>query len=382
MARCSKVSAASRSRRRPSTGGLAMSRLRLVLAWLSRWIDDAALGFLRVTEALSRGRRLELIEGPDGGFQPTRKDNRSGVTEIGPRLRLEGGEFLGPIPTETRSLLSGSRVEIVLVPSRFIFRQLELPVRAADFLEGVLREQIDRLTPWRSSDAAFGWGAPDNLDEKRIAVTVAATRRASLAPIAEALARCGVESLTVSTAAEPSDGAGARIKVLSQRGGEELRLQRLRRMLIGGLALACVTSAAAAAAAIFVGGALEVQEEALRQDIATRRAALVGGRGSEAEQALAALDEKKHATPPDVIVIETLSKTLPDTAYLTGLRIEDNKLQIDGLAGDAPGLIQLMEQSRYFTHARFTAPTTNAPGDHGERFHIEAHAEPIFKDSQ
>ena len=159
-------------------------------------------------------------------------------------------------------------------------------------------------------------------------------------------------------------------------------MRRWRRILIGGLALACVTSAAAAAAAIFVGGALEAQQEALQQDIATRRAALVGGRGSEAEQALAALDEKKHATPPDVIVIETLSKTLPDTAYLTGLRIEDNKLQIDGLAGDAPGLIQLMEQSRYFTHARFTAPTTNAPGEHGERFHIEAHVEPIFKDAQ
>ena len=359
-----------------------MSRLRLVLAWLSRWIDDAALGFLRVAEVLRRRRHLELVERQDGSFQPTRRDKRSGAAEIGPPLRLEGDEFAGPIPTETRSLLAGSRVEIVLAPSRFIFRQLELPVRAADFLEGVVREQIDRLTPWRSSDAAFGWSAPDNLDDKRIVVTVAATTRGSLAPIAEALARSGVESLTVSTATDGAGNAGARINVLSQRGGVELRLRRWRRILIGGLALACVTSAGTAAAVIFVGGALEAQEEALRRDIATRRAALVGGRGSEAEQALAALDERKHATPPDVIVIETLSKTLPDTAYLTELRIEDSKLQIAGLAGDAPGLIQLMEQSRYFTHARFTAPTTSAQGEHGERFHIEAHVEPIFKDPQ
>lgn len=359
-----------------------MSRLRLVLAWLSRWIDDAALGFLRVAEDLRRRRRLELVERPDGGFQPTRRDKRSGEAEIGPPLRLEGDEFVGSIPTEIRSLFAGRTVEIVLAPSHFIFRQLELPVRAADFLEGVVREQIDRLTPWRSSDAAFGWSTPDNVDDKRIVVTVAATTRASLAPIAEALTRNRVESLTVSTATEPSDRAGVRITVFSRRGGAELRLRRWRRILIGGLALACVTSAAGAAAAIFVGGALEAREDTLRRDIATRRAALVGGRGSEAEQALAALDEKKHATPPDVIVIETLSKTLPDTAYLTGLRIEDNKLQIDGLAGDAPGLIQLMERSRYFTHARFTAPTTNAPGEHGERFHIEAQVEPIFRDAK
>jgi general secretion pathway protein L len=363
-------------------GGLAMSRLHFFLAWLSRWIDDAALGFLRVAEVLSRGRGLELSEEPDGGFQLTRRDKRGRATDIGSRLRLEGGEFLGPAATEIRSLLSGRWVEVVLAPSRFIFRQLELPLRAADFLEGVVREQIDRLTPWGSSDAAFGWGTPTSLDEKRIAVTVAATTRASLAPITEALSRCGVASLTVSTATELSNGAGARINVFSQRGGAELRLRRWRRMLIGGLALACATSAAAATAAIFVGGSLEVQDETLRQDIATRRAALVGGRGSQAEQALAALDERKHVTPPDVIVIETLSKTLPDTAYLTELRIEDSNLQIAGLAGDAPGLIQLMEKSHYFTHARFTAPTTNAQGEHGERFHIEAHIEPIFKDAK
>jgi general secretion pathway protein L len=361
-------------------GGPEMSRLRLVLAWLSRWIDDAALGFLRMDEVVRRGQQLDLIEGPDGGLQPTRRDKRGQSVEVGPPLHLGGGAFVSSIPTKTGSLLAGSRVEIVLAPSRFIFRQLELPLRAADFLEGVVREQIDRLTPWRPSDAAFGWSTPDSLDDKRIVVTVAATTRASLAPIAEALADSKVDLLVMSTTIERSNGAGARINVLSQRVGAEVRVRRWRRILIGGLALACTTTAAAAAAAIFVGGGLAAQQEALQQDIAARRAALVGGRGSEAEQALAALDEKKHATPPDVLVIETLSKTLPDTAYLTALRIADNTLQIEGLAGDAPGLIQLMEQSRYFTRARFTAPTTNAPSEHGERFHIEAHVEPIFKD--
>ncbi len=144
-----------------------------------------------MAEVLRRGRRLELVEGPDGDFQPTRRDKRSRAAEIGPPLRLEGGEFVGSISTKTHSLLAGSRVEIVLAPSRFVFRQLELPLRAADFLEGVVREQIDRLTPWRSSDAAFGWSAPVNLDDKRIVVTVAATPRASLAPIAQVPARSG-----------------------------------------------------------------------------------------------------------------------------------------------------------------------------------------------
>jgi general secretion pathway protein L len=362
--------------------GLAMSRLRLVLAWLSQWIDDAARALLHVGEALRRGRKLELVEGPDGSFQLTRRDKQSRATEVGSPLRLENGAFVGVEPTEIRSLVAGRRVEIVLVPSRFIFRQLELPLRAADFLDGVVREQIDRLTPWRASDAVFGWSVPSTLDDKRIAVTVAATTRASLAPIMDALARSDADSLTASAANESSDSVGARINVLSQQGVVQRRLRRWRRALIGGLVLACAACTAAMAAVIVIGGALEVEGEALQHDIAAKRAALVGGRGSEAEQALAVLDDRKHATPPDVIVIDTLSKTLPDTAYLTDLRIDNGELQIDGLAGDAPGLIQLMEQSRYFTHARFTAPTTTAPGEHAERFHIEAHVEPIFKDSQ
>lgn len=354
-----------------------MSVLRPLLAWFSGWIDDAAVGFSHMGEFSRRGRQIQLFEQTDGGFAPTRTDKRGHRTSISPPLRIEGDKFIGPTPNKTRSILTGSRIELVLTPSRFIFRELELPLRAAEFLEGVVREQIDRLTPWRSTDAAFGWGAPVSLDDKRILVTVAATTRTSIAPLAQAVAHDRANSLIVSTSAELAGDGGARICVFSQRGGSHLRLRRWRFMLIGALGLSSITTVVAAAAVLLVGSRLNSQLASLQHEIAAKRAAFAGGRGSEAERALAALDEKKRAAPPDVIVLEALSKTLPDSAYLTELRIEDGKLQIAGLAEDTPGLIRLIEQSPHFTRARFTAATTIAPAERGERFHIEAHVEPI-----
>jgi len=79
-----------------------------------------------------------------------------------------------------------------------------------------------------------------------------------------------------------------------------------------------------------------------------------------------------------VIVLEALSQTLPDDTFLNELRIENGKVQIAGLTRDAPALIRLIEQSQHFTRATFFAPTTRAASEDRERFHIEAHIEPVF----
>jgi general secretion pathway protein L len=93
------------------------------------------------------------------------------------------------------------------------------------------------------------------------------------------------------------------------------------------------------------------------------------------------LQRHKHETPSSVIVIEALSRVLPDDTYLIELRILGDKLQIVGVTRDAPALIRLIEQTSHFTRATFFAPTTRSPSESGEHFSIEAHIEPVYTPS-
>src|SRR5205807_509281 len=90
-----------------------------------------------------------------------------------------------------------------------------LPRRATEFLDGIVRSQIDRLTPWSASEAAFGWSAPSEIAGERIVVTVAATARALVAPLVDALAELGADKIVLSTLAPNTDGIA--IKVLEQQ---------------------------------------------------------------------------------------------------------------------------------------------------------------------
>ena len=100
-----------------------------------------------------------------------------------------------------------------------------------------------------------------------------------------------------------------------------------------------------------------------------------GGDGGE-RSPLALLERRKYETPASVIVLESLSRILPDHTYVTELHLAGNKVQIVGITRDAPSLIPLIEQSQHFTRATFYAPTTRSSTDPGERFHIEAQIEP------
>ena len=342
---------------------------------LSTWIDDVAAGLTLLGTMLRRSRRIELVEQADGSFLVVDMSKQAAERADGPSLRIDESGMADPISPQTRSLLAQSSVDVMLSPSRFIFRSLELPQGARQFLEGVVRSQIDRLTPWSANEAAFGWSEPTDAGNGQIAITVAATARSLVAPIARAAMAARADQVRMST--RIGEGQAPVIPVFAQDIGGGSGGQGLLRGLVAGLALSGFAFAVSLGAWLVIGGDDDARMADLQNRIAERRSELMNRRGPAAEEALKALQARKWATPSAVMVLEALSKTLPDDAHLTELRIEGGKVQIGGSATDAPALIRLIEQSRHFTQATFFAPTVRGPSG-GESFHIEAHIEPSF----
>ena len=340
-----------------------MSALASLLSFLSRAIDDVATGLARLGSILRRRRGIELEEQADGSF--LWRDGGPSESHDNPPIVFDEGRTFGSLPA-----LRGRRVHLLLAPERFVFRTLELPRAAAAFLDGVVRSQIDRLSPWTADAAVFGWSAPVDIGSDKIALTVAAAARTQVDPIAEWLLSSGAAFVEMSTRLEDE---GKPVALTRQAGGER-ETGRLRLFLIVAPVVAGIVFAASLVASLTLGAVYDAELSDLENQLAVRRAKLVGEQDSKVAQALKTLETQKRTRTSVLLVLEALSKTLPDDAHLTDLRIEGDKIQIIGMANNAPALIPLIEQSGSFAKATFFAPTVRGPNG-GDNFHIEAQIE-------
>ncbi|WP_426614732.1 PilN domain-containing protein [Bradyrhizobium sp. McL0616] len=341
-----------------------MSSLSSLRTILDAWTGTVAGAIVAGLERMVSPRLARLVEDENGTFALEAAKPENAPKEIA----FEDGKFAA---VNLAQIVRGSRVEIVLRPSRFLFRPLELPARAADFLDGIVRAQIDRLTPWSAAEAVFGCSAPVAQGNEGITTLIAAAPRRLAMGYVEALSGFHPSAIAIVTEA----AEGGRIKVFEQKSRGAVDPARLSRRLQAVLAIAAVAAVAGSIAAGYLADSLGAQEGELERQITQRRAAIRGSDGGE-RSPLALLERRKYETAASVIVLESLSRLLPDHTYVTELHLAGNKLQIAGITRDAPSLIPLIEQSQHFTRATFYAPTTRASSDPGERFHIEAQIEP------
>lgn len=341
----------------------------------SRWIDYVADFAYNVLGHFTSPRIVRLVEIKPGEFLLDANQEFSDSTLAGGWIRIAEGQ-IDPSNSAIAATLSDSQVELVLQSDRFIFRPLELPNRASEFLPGIVRSQIDRLTPWNADDAAFGWSRPVEADAEKMVITIAATALALIRPYVQAIADIGAQSIAIFTTEAGADAVP--IKVCEEKGRGGMNTYRLRNALVNILAAAGITAGVTLGANAIVDAILSGQQEELARQISGIRAAAGIARNGGPKSMTTAkweLERRKHDAPLTVLVLETLSKILPDNTYLTELRVEGNKLRLTGITHDAPSLIGLIEQSGRFTRASFFAPTKRSSS--ADHFNIEAIIKPF-----
>ncbi|MES5482975.1 PilN domain-containing protein [Bradyrhizobium sp. INPA03-11B] len=353
-----------------------MAMLAEARQWFEQWIGAVATAVDGVAGRFMRRRRVELDENGDGTFTARLAVAKDGSPVTPASFRLDHDAPQPPLPADWKTALDGSRIEVRLRSDHVVSRVLDFPNQASDFLDGMIRAQVDRLTPWTAADAVFGWGSPQPISNDRIEVAFSATAAAKVDPLIRMARQLGAASIAVTAPAVGSDAAPQQVTLLdrSLRGLAGPAVPRLLRI---GLASTAAAAAVCLLLNIYVGGWLQSEQEDLQHRISQRRAALRLDANGDTS-GLGLLAKRKQTTPSSVMVLEAISRVLPDTTYVTELRIEGNKVQVVGLTQDAPSLIRLLEQSPQFTRATFFAPTTRAANESAERFHVEANISAYF----
>src|SRR6202040_2944580 len=216
-----------------------MNMWRTIGEILAHWTDTVATGVIALAGRFFSPRLVRLVEDdkPDS-FALEGAGKAVGDPQ---RVSFANGQFSG---ADLSGAAKGSRIELVLRPSRFLVRPLELPARANEFIEGIVRGQIARLTPWTAAEAVFGCGTPVTAGSGKIVTTIAATTRANTEPYITGLAALHPASLSIFTRA--GEEARELIKVFEQQARGLLHRPRLSRLLR--LVLAGGTAAPGAAA--------------------------------------------------------------------------------------------------------------------------------------
>lgn len=330
-------------------------------------LDASARGAASLGPSLWARRRVHVRENGAHGLDL--------VNGAGMASRLMGpGEVM---PARLRRQLRRSRVTLDLDPGRFLFRSIDVPARASEFAEAIVRSQIDRLTPWRPESVLFGWSVPaPSGSDANVPVAIAATDAALVTPLLDRLQALGVATIEarVSRPVDPAQHAAEAPLVIVRRSAATSAVPAWKRAIGGAtaavVALVIGTSLYAQVAAFRIGSELE----AVARDTAAKRAELarVLAAADPAAGPRLVVERRKAEVPVATLAVETVARLLPDDSYVTSFDLSGTRLQLVGFTRDAPALIRVFGGAELFSGASFFAPTTRLAGDPADRFSIEA----------
>jgi general secretion pathway protein L len=293
---------------------------------------------------------------------------RSLTVEAGERYWLlrQGERPIGQIDSQAgeaaalqRLIPRGSarrRIVVEIPPERALAKTMALPGGASGQIDRILGFEIARHFPFPAERVYFqhrlvGKGTTNG----GVTVEIVAVPREIVDGICAALGEAGLYPAAISVSSSP----GAKPLSLPAAAMSAARPQPAPATRLLGFATALAAVAALASWPLAQQAELNSID---RQIIALKPGAEAALRAGEAErhagQRSAAILALRAGRPPLVAALDTLSRDLPDGAWLLSLSISGRELVLDGLAPSAATIALALEKSHDVSGIVFRSPIT------------------------
>ena len=256
-----------------------LSRLTMIKGVYNLWLASVANVISRRISGLSSAHVIRFVESETGELLLHGNVQSADAPLQNKQLIIVDDRLENTGSPSSPISLSGCDVELVLRSERFLWQPLDLPARAAEFLDGIVQSQIDRLTPWTSDQAAYGWNTPIPQESDRISITIAAASMDSMIPYAQAFAGYGARSTSIYTET-CDDETPTLIKVLDKRTSTRLDAVGIRHTLNVVLLVMATAAIVSIGASMLVGGYMNARQEELASKIAAFRGKFSGDASS------------------------------------------------------------------------------------------------------
>jgi general secretion pathway protein L len=337
------------------------------------WWRDELLGLVpeRVRRLFVPADAGLVLAQVDGGYAIVAA---SGSQAEAPPATLPRAEALAAL-AEMAAARRVASVGIRLAFSQCFERRVELPRAARDDVRRMLSFDLERATPFRLAEvytAHLPAGGPAARGRQRLRQLI--VKREPVEALLADVRAAGLEPAFVDCW-QTTPAAGLPVDFLEASGA---RRSDLARHVTLPRALVSLALVLAGLAFLLTLSRYDTALAELRDQTAKARAEAAAVRGAQeradaAVAALARLQKAKLGQVPTVEVLEALSKLLPDSVWLSDLRLEGDTLDITGLAKSGAALPSLFSGSALFLDAALTAPVTLDPREDRERFSLRVH---------
>jgi len=342
----------------------------------ARWLHRLA-GALTPRRSGTRPWRTLLVSTPEGleiHVKAGGLSKRVGTLAPG-ATGNEAAELRSRVPQEAAA--QSRHVLLRLSPGDVVERTIRIPQAASDVIEPVLRNQLERMVPWPQDETRFGYriAGPNSQAPEQLDVHLVATTRSKLESLLQRARGLGLMPCAVDYAIEPDAPHAVELMAL-EADPVKTTANRLHSALMVSLAASTVIGSLG----LYLAWDRQMENDDLEARITVARARMEDVKRLNAEtlhikQQRERLVRRKLDEPPVIVLIEALSRTLPDSAYLTEIEIHGRETRIVGKSADPTALITKLEDSAQFRDVRFSAPTTREEGETAGTFSVIGQAE-------